>query len=333
VRKASRCVRAPLLAVCAGLCLVVVAPQAGGAERGASSGGISAALELYSLDAELAAARAQAATLAEERRRVTAELGTARVHLRLAETALATAQVRLARIVRRIYAADQPEPLAVVLGAQSFDEAQAALDALERSAAQNRAVGRQAGRAQAAVGRLARQLAARKRLLAVLEADARGRSAALVGLIERRRAYLATVSRRRGAAAAAAAARRAASAQRRSETLATAAAPPAAPALLEETAVGQDATLALRGVRRLTVDAVAYSLKGRTASGLPVGHGVAAVDPAVIPLGTRMHVPGYGTAVAADVGSAVKGLVIDLWFPTLAEAQAWGRRTVTITLL
>jgi 3D (Asp-Asp-Asp) domain-containing protein len=45
-----------------------------------------------------------------------------------------------------------------------------------------------------------------------------------------------------------------------------------------------------------------------------------------------MLVPGYGPAVAADVGTAVRGLVIDLWFPTLAEARAWGRRTVTITL-
>ena len=87
---------------------------------------------------------------------------------------------------------------------------------------------------------------------------------------------------------------------------------------------------AVRG-RSLTVDAVAYSLPGNTASGLPVGHGVVAVDPTVIPLGTRMIVPGYGAAVAADVGTAVKGLLIDLWFPSLAEAQAWGRRTVTIT--
>ena len=45
-----------------------------------------------------------------------------------------------------------------------------------------------------------------------------------------------------------------------------------------------------------------------------------------------MNVPGYGPAVAADVGTAVKGTIIDLWFPTLAQAQAWGRRSVTITL-
>jgi 3D (Asp-Asp-Asp) domain-containing protein len=73
-------------------------------------------------------------------------------------------------------------------------------------------------------------------------------------------------------------------------------------------------------------------MPGRTATGLPVGPGIVAVDPAVIPLGTRLSVPGYGEGVAADTGGAVQGLTIDLWFPTLAEARAWGRRTVTITL-
>jgi len=60
--------------------------------------------------------------------------------------------------------------------------------------------------------------------------------------------------------------------------------------------------------------------------------GVIAVDPAVIPLGTRVFVPGYGSAVAADVGSAIRGAIIDLWMPSTAAARAWGRRTVTITV-
>jgi 3D (Asp-Asp-Asp) domain-containing protein len=60
---------------------------------------------------------------------------------------------------------------------------------------------------------------------------------------------------------------------------------------------------------------------------------VVAVDPQVIPLGTRMFVPGYGEGVAADTGSAVTGHIIDLWFPTCTQAITWGRRTVTITLL
>jgi cystine transport system substrate-binding protein len=45
-----------------------------------------------------------------------------------------------------------------------------------------------------------------------------------------------------------------------------------------------------------------------------------------------MTIPGYGQGFAADTGSAVQGATIDLWFPTLAQARAWGRRTVTITL-
>ena len=83
------------------------------------------------------------------------------------------------------------------------------------------------------------------------------------------------------------------------------------------------------GARTLTVTSTGYSMPGRTATGLPVGRGIVAVDPAVIPLGTRLSIPGYGEGVAADTGGAVQGLTIDLWFPTLAEALAWGRRTVT----
>jgi 3D (Asp-Asp-Asp) domain-containing protein len=88
----------------------------------------------------------------------------------------------------------------------------------------------------------------------------------------------------------------------------------------------------LAGGSSVTVTATGYSLPGRTATGLPVGPGVVAVDPAVIPLGTRLTIPGYGEGVAADTGSAVQGYTIDLWFPTVADALAWGRRTVTISL-
>jgi 3D (Asp-Asp-Asp) domain-containing protein len=83
---------------------------------------------------------------------------------------------------------------------------------------------------------------------------------------------------------------------------------------------------------RLRVDAVAYHLPGRTASGLPVRKGVVAVDPGLIPLGTRLYVPGYGKAVAADVGVAIKGRIIDLWMPNDDQARRWGRKTVVITI-
>jgi cystine transport system substrate-binding protein len=86
------------------------------------------------------------------------------------------------------------------------------------------------------------------------------------------------------------------------------------------------------GARTITVSSTGYSLPGPTATGMPTGWGVVAVDPSVIPLGTRLTIPGYGEGVAADTGGAVRGNAIDLWFPTLAQANAWGRRTVTITL-
>jgi 3D (Asp-Asp-Asp) domain-containing protein len=80
------------------------------------------------------------------------------------------------------------------------------------------------------------------------------------------------------------------------------------------------------------VTATGYALHGRTATGLPAGYGVVAVDPSVIPLGTHMTIPGYGDAVAADTGGAIVGATIDLWFPSVAQADAWGRRTVTVVL-
>lgn len=83
---------------------------------------------------------------------------------------------------------------------------------------------------------------------------------------------------------------------------------------------------------RLKVDAVAYYLPGKTALGIPVRRGVVAVDPRLIPLGTKLHVPGYGPGIAADVGYAIKGRIIDLWMPNDSAARQWGRRTVVITV-
>ncbi len=72
---------------------------------------------------------------------------------------------------------------------------------------------------------------------------------------------------------------------------------------------------------------------GLTASGRPAGHGVVAVDPRVIPLGTRMYIPGYGHAVAGDTGGAIRGNRIDLGFNSNAAANQFGRRSVTVYLI
>lgn len=72
---------------------------------------------------------------------------------------------------------------------------------------------------------------------------------------------------------------------------------------------------------------------GYTATGLKAGHGVIAVDPSVIPLGTRVYIPGYGIAVAGDVGGAIKGNIIDLAFDTYREAMHFGRQRVKVYIL
>jgi uncharacterized protein YabE (DUF348 family) len=75
---------------------------------------------------------------------------------------------------------------------------------------------------------------------------------------------------------------------------------------------------------------------GRTATGFDLranpGAKVIAVDPRVIPLGTKVFVEGYGYAVAADTGGAIKGHKIDVFFPTKAEAFRWGVRKVKIKI-
>ncbi len=71
---------------------------------------------------------------------------------------------------------------------------------------------------------------------------------------------------------------------------------------------------------------------GHTATGAIVTYGIVAVDPKVIPLGTKMFIPGYGYAVAADTGGAVKGYVIDLGFPDGVQVD-WQSQWVEITVL
>lgn len=71
---------------------------------------------------------------------------------------------------------------------------------------------------------------------------------------------------------------------------------------------------------------------GITALGLRVDRGVVAVDPSVIPLGSRLYVPGYGVAIAGDTGGAIKGRIIDLGFPE-GEWRQWGTRWTDVYLL
>ncbi|MDC3418117.1 LysM peptidoglycan-binding and 3D domain-containing protein [Aquibacillus salsiterrae] len=94
--------------------------------------------------------------------------------------------------------------------------------------------------------------------------------------------------------------------------------------------------------RKLTVKATAYTAycdgcSGITYTGIDLTKDrdkkVIAVDPDVIPLGSEVYVEGYGRAIAADVGSAIKGNRIDVHVPTKTVAFDWGVRTVEVTIL
>ena len=82
--------------------------------------------------------------------------------------------------------------------------------------------------------------------------------------------------------------------------------------------------------------ATAYSLRGRTASGLMVGKGLIAADPRVLPLGSRVRLEAgaySGEYLVADTGGLVRGKRIDIWTPSSREAMRFGRRTVKLTVL
>ena len=90
--------------------------------------------------------------------------------------------------------------------------------------------------------------------------------------------------------------------------------------------------------RSLFVSATAYSAydpgnSNRTATGTPVRYGVIAVDPSVIPLGTRVFIPGYGEAIAEDVGGAIRGNRIDVAFDSHEEALIFGRQELEIFIM
>jgi 3D (Asp-Asp-Asp) domain-containing protein len=71
----------------------------------------------------------------------------------------------------------------------------------------------------------------------------------------------------------------------------------------------------------------------RAANGMGLEYGIVAVDPRVIPIGTKLYVEGYGFAYAADTGGAIKGNRIDLCLPSYGACNNWGRRRVKVHVL
>jgi peptidoglycan DL-endopeptidase CwlO len=288
------------------------------ANAGLAAQSQQALLELYSLETRLNVAERRLAALEGRAATVRQLEASARNRVRLAQSNTAEAQRQLARRLQTLYIEGDVDPLAVLLGAESLDEALAAYDGLGRVAADDRAILAEVKQARERFQKALRELSARRAELEGLVADARATRDSLAGARDERAGYLAEL---RG--------QEAFNSRLIARLLAQAS---AAQEKTQEIAPSDTSTPVKPGGTRMTVSSTGYCLQGSTATGMQTGWGTVAVDPTVIPLGTRMFVPGYGAGVAADTGSAVQGRMIDVWFPSCAQALAWGRRVVTITL-
>ena len=277
-----------------------------------------ALLELYALDSRLHASRARVAYLATEAAKLRRGRRALRSELRVARATLAAAQRQLARQLRTLYEQGAVDPLAVVLGASSLGTGLQELADLNRMAAASTRVVAATRAAERRLRHTRRTLASDAQRLARSLASARAAEQSLTSTAASKSSYVASLRTATGGAETAGLLSSAHSATQKSQKTHHGHTPPPQPPP--------------NGGRKMVVDATCYILKGTTASGLPVGPGIVAVDPTVIPLGTRLYIPGYGRGVAADIGGGIKGRIIDLWYSTYAQCAKWGRRTVTITV-
>jgi peptidoglycan DL-endopeptidase CwlO len=332
--------------LCAGvLCGVAVGallPAGGGAEtaddlqaqadalrarnEALANGSQSAMAGLTTIESRLAQARAELASFRAHSAQVRAKRRAVEQELRIVRGALGVTHKALAARLQELYEEGHTDVLAVILGAGSLDDALSAVETLDLAARQDEDL---LGRARTASRRLAQlssTLASRQRELDQLAVAKAAATASLVAARDERLRMIAALRATRRANAG-----RIDALGERARALASVQALPSTP-VTTPGAPSLPAGPASSGVRSLTVLATAYALPGRTASGRSVGWGVVAVDPSVIPLGSRLAIPGYGMGVAADTGGAIIGARIDVWFPTVAQARTWGSRTLTVTV-
>ena len=274
-----------------------------------------ALLSLYALDSQLQAWHARLGSLQTEEADLRVRQASLETELTADEASFKTSRRSLVIELRALYEQGDVDPVAVVLGAKSLSTGLNQLADLSRAADQSRQIVAATAAAHRRLVRSQDLLAVEKRRLDRSLAAARQAEQRLTAAAASRAAYVSSLraQERLRAEQVRSVESQAQAAQQKSQTL------------------QRPTTSAPTGKRQLTVSATCYDLSGRTATGMPVGPGVVAVDPSVIPLGTKMYVPGYGNGVAADVGGGIKGNIIDLWM-TPSQCAAWGRRTVTITL-
>jgi len=293
----------------------------------------TALLDLYSLDTRFGVAQTRLASLQAEATHLRAQQVLLAQQIAATEHTLAVSQQQLGANLRLLYKQGDTDPLAVMLGAASLSDAITQLDDLNRVADESEQVVADTTAARTRLADLRRALSARRTRVEADLAAAQRTARQLASARVARQSFIAQLHReqRLKVAQVGALEAKAQAAVLKAQQL-QAAALTGQTATLTPVGTPEPSPAPSQGGRTLTVSSTGYSLSGHTSTGIPVGWGVVAVDPTVIPLGTRLTIPGYGDGVAADTGSAVRGADIDLWFPTLAQARAWGRRTVTITL-
>ncbi|HET6174284.1 MAG TPA: 3D domain-containing protein [Gaiellales bacterium] len=315
----------PFLLVVVALALPVSIVRPAGAATGPRER--AALVQLFATDAALASAREREQVAQSRLTRVQADLRGLRRRLAAARINEGASQRALALRLNEIYRARPLDALAVLLESRSWSDVSAGLDLLDRLSQSDSALVRSARRWHTALRVQARTLKAAEAGANAQQAAWEARVSALQGADRIHRALLARLQRQRVHAVAALAttahrdvqrARRVVRPQPHGGGSTSSPLPPPPP---KPPSLAPGSTL--------SVSSTAYSLPGRTASGLPVGPGICATDPRVIPLGTRFEVPGYGPCVAADTGSAIIGATIDLWMPN-ERATVYGTQTITI---
>ena len=248
---------------------------------------------------------------------------TVRHRLGVASRDLQISQRQLALRLHSLYEQPGDDPLAIILGAQSLDEAITSLDDLNRAAQQNKRVASESRHAQTSLAALAGKLRRQDAQVSALAASAAQSASSLSAAIAARTAFVSTLASRQrlNISQISSLEAQARLSVARSQALATesaTAAPVSAPAP--------------GGGRTITVQATGYSLPGQDGERDSGGLGRRGGRPVLHPARDAHDHPRLRGGRRGRYGSAVQGAIIDLWFPTTAQALQWGRRTVTITL-
>jgi 3D (Asp-Asp-Asp) domain-containing protein/peptidoglycan hydrolase CwlO-like protein len=310
----------------------------------------SALLDLFAADSALARAERRVEALQGRLAAIRARSEETRRSLSIAQDNLVVARQLLNERLEQWYRMGEIDTIEIFLASDSFSDVIDQIDAIERMTARDAAVIEGTRAYASETEQHERALAEQERLAQSLVRDAQAEAERLAQVKSAKEALLADLRSRadlteeriarldQAAQEARARAEQIAAEQAASGGGQAAPAPDGgdgedagAPPPPPDAAPVVDAGGGTGGT--LVVQATAYAIHGTTASGLPTAPGVCATDPSVIPMGTRFTVPGYGTCVAADTGSAIVGNIIDVWFPSLDQARAWGRQTVTVTLL